>query len=553
MKFLLAGIISVVGIVQSLMAVDGAAQSLVKDGDRIVFVGDSITGQGGNFGPGGFVALVKEGLDTARPGSNVTGVALGGSGQGVGSWMSVEKKSRETESSLDVKNVGVKENLDKPANVLIIMLGMNDSLSPYTGEDQKGLDDWAKRYRELIGVLRERCKPRVVGLATVTPNTEDPKSPKNIVLAEMAKRLAVIAKELNCVVLPSGETVVEVLQKGRTCKPDFHVTSDFVHANNIGHVAIAIGMLKGLGEKEAAGKLYSKYIEKFFNDAKGALPALSYTIVPTSLPLDSDQASFDIAYYWTPSTPDGKTAAKATLSVPAGWKAEPAELSGLTGTFKVSGKLDHLVNVLKLGVKDSSSSKETEIKIPAPWLICYGFNNQQAWEAPSWKYAPEKGVLPGEEGFMKGLGFGKTPEGWKGNAPKWAKYLASVDYTGGNSPANVCMYAVSYSTPFEGAFGVRWITSENDMPVKITLGCQTFAGAMGLCVLVNGERLYSGTISSEPNRKVVKDAVLKKGLNCLVFKANHCTWQWQFSIDVSSDKPGDLAGLTVSTVPPAEK
>jgi hypothetical protein len=42
-------------------------------------------------------------------------------------------------------------------------------------------------------------------------------------------------------------------------------------------------------------------------------------------------------------------------------------------------------------------------------------------------------------------------------------------------------------------------------------------------------------------------------LNCLVFKANHCTWQWQFSIDIGAEKPGDLVGLRVSTVPPLEK
>ncbi|OGV59397.1 MAG: hypothetical protein A2X45_22235 [Lentisphaerae bacterium GWF2_50_93] len=545
MRNLLCAIIAMTGFASSIMAAD----SLVKDGDRIVFVGDSITGHGGNFGPNGFIGLFKEGLDAARPGSNVTVVPLGGSGQGVGSWSNVEKQSREKETFLDVKNVNVKENLDKPANILVIMLGMNDTLSPYIGQDQKSIDDWAKRYSDLIGALRERCKPRVTALGTITPNTEDPKSPKNLLIAELNKKLAVIARELDCVVLPSGESVVEVLQKGRTCKPDFHVAGDFVHPGHFGHVAIAVGMLKGLGENDAAAKLVSKYYEKFYSGARGALPALSYTIMPTAMPLDSDQASFDIAYFWTPSASD-KNVTKATLSVPAGWKSEPAEFSGLTGTFKVTGKLDHLVNVVKLSVKDSASSKDTEIKIPAPWLIGSGFINQQAWQAPSWTYAPEKGVLPGEEQFLKGVGFGKTPEGWKGNPIKWTKYLASVDHTGGNTPGSISMFAVSYSATFEGAFGVRWITSDKDLPVKITIGNQTFAGSMGLVLALNGEQVYSGAVTG---KKVVKDVVLKKGLNCLAFKASHCQWQWQFSIDLSADKPEDLAGLIFSTVPPPEK
>lgn len=39
------------GIASGLLADDAAAQSMVKDGDRIVFVGDSITGLGVNSGP----------------------------------------------------------------------------------------------------------------------------------------------------------------------------------------------------------------------------------------------------------------------------------------------------------------------------------------------------------------------------------------------------------------------------------------------------------------------------------------------------------------------
>jgi len=89
--------------------------------------------------------------------------------------------------------------------------------------------------------------------------------------------------------------------------------------------------------------------------------------------------------------------------------------------------------------------------------------------------------------------------------------------------------------------------------VKITVGNRTFAGIMGLNIALNGEKIYNGLITSEPGKKVVKDVVLKKGLNCLAFKANHCNWQWQFSIDISTEKPEDLAGLLISTVPSQDK
>jgi hypothetical protein len=35
----------------------------------------------------------------------------------------------------------------------------------------------------------------------------------------------------------------------------------------------------------------------------------------------------------------------------------------------------------------------------------------------------------------------------------------------------------------------------------------------------------------------------------LVFKANHCQWQWQFSCDIACDNPDDTASLRISTVP----
>ena len=526
----------------------GAVGSMVKDGDRIVFVGDSITGLGFNYGNDGYIKLIKAVLDEARPGSGVTVVPLGGSGQGVGSWQGVEKQSREKSSQLDVKGFDVKEELDKPASILVIMLGMNDSLSPYVSPDQAGIDGWAAKYKELIGSLRGRLKPRLTALGTVTPNTEDPNSPKNKLHTEMNKRLYAMAKELDCVVLPSSETVWDALNTGRKLKPDFHVTYDFVHPNHAGHAAIAIGMLKGLGEA-AAAKIAETRLEKQFAAAKGQPPALSYTIIPQSMPTDSDQVSFDIVYHWTPAGFADKSEAKATLQAPAGLKPEPAELVGVTGVFKVTGKLDHLVNTLKLSVKDGAVTKDVDIAVPAPWLVATGFANNAAWEMPKQAYVPEKGALPGEELLMKGLDFNKTPEGWKGAAPRWSKYLASVDHTGGNTPGNVGLYASTFAAVFEAAFGARWIHSDKECPVTITMGNRTFAGQIGLRVWMNGECLYSGVITAEPNKKVEKSAALKKGWNCLVFKSNHCTWQWQFSIDMACQTPEETARLLVSTVP----
>jgi len=521
--------------------------SLVRDGDRVVFVGDSITGQGMNIGAGGFINLFKAGLDNARPDSDVRVVPLGGSGQTVGSWQNVEKQSREKETFLDVKNVDVREALGRHADVLIVMLGMNDTLSPSLDASPASLDAWAGRYRDLLAALRSRTTPRVTALATITPNTEDPQSPKTLAIAEMNRRVAAIAAEQDCVLLPTSDTIWETLRASRRFKPDFHVVPDFVHPNGVGHASIAVAMLRGLGETKAAEAITTQHIQKAFDAARGELPSLSYTIVPKELPLESDEATFEIRGFYTPVA--AGDAPRFSLEAPAGWDVKPAEPQGNEAVFTVSGKPDRLENVFTLTATAGDTKKETTITIPAPWLIGTGFTNPAAWERGAQDYVPDKGVLPGEERFAAGKDFGGTPADWKGNAPKWSRYVASVDHTGGATPGNLSFYAVSFANTFEACYGARWIHCDREVPVELRLSSQAFAGQQCVVAWLNGEKLYAGSITNEPGRTAVRKAMLQPGWNSLVFKANHCQWQWQFSCDIVCEQPDDSASLRLSTVP----
>ena len=231
--------------------------AVLHQDDRIVFVGDSITGQGWNNGQG-FIHQIETALREKWPTGKLQAIGLGGSGAGVGAWQNFEKRSREGPVILDVKDVDVKTTLDHGADVLIIMLGMNDLLAPYVKEQAADLDAWVERYQALITALRERAKPRVIALATISLCSEDPASPKNRVRDQLNARLLKLAAAEHCTVLPVGETMLAQLQKGRSRLPDFHVTGDFVHPNSHGHASVAIGMLKGLGEHELANTLTQK-------------------------------------------------------------------------------------------------------------------------------------------------------------------------------------------------------------------------------------------------------------------------------------------------------
>lgn len=244
----------IVAVVALTHDAPGANESLLHPDDHIVFVGDSITGQGWNNGQG-FIHQIEAALREKWPTGKLRAIGLGGSGAGVGAWQNFERRSREGQVFLDVKDVDVKTTLDHGADVLIIMLGMNDLLAPYVKEQAADLDAWAERYQALITALRERAKPLVIALATISLCSEDPASPKNRVRDQLNARLIKLAAAEHCIVLPVGETMLAQLQKGRARLPDFHITGDFVHPNSHGHASIAIGMLKGLGEHELATQL----------------------------------------------------------------------------------------------------------------------------------------------------------------------------------------------------------------------------------------------------------------------------------------------------------
>ena len=244
---------------------------------RIVFVGDSITGQGGGWKDMGYVFKMRAALAAAHPDEIFELVPLGGSGMGVGSWLGLAKEEKNQHHELDVKGIEVAAELAKPADTLVVMLGMNDVLAPYVKETDESLDQWAAQYRELITLLTARLKPRIVGLATITPQTESPETPKNRVMARMNERIKKLAEEMHARLLPTNSTYWEVLTEGRKTQADFSLAGDRIHPSGTGHDAIAVGMLTGLGDDKAARWLREEKLAK-------ALSALQSRPAPASPP-----------------------------------------------------------------------------------------------------------------------------------------------------------------------------------------------------------------------------------------------------------------------------
>ena len=242
---------------------------------RIVFVGDSITGQGGGWLGAGYVFKMREALRAVYPEGQHDLVPLGGSGMGVGAWLGLAKDEARQKCDLDVKGVEVAAALSQPADRLVVMLGMNDVLAPYVSDTEAGLDQWIADYRELVGRLSARLKPRVIALATITPQTEDPETPMNRVLARMNQRITTLAADLKAGVLPTNALYWEALAQGRKTQADFSLAGDRIHPTPVGHVTVAIAMLRGLGEEKAAAWLREERLAKALASLPPAAPPVA--------------------------------------------------------------------------------------------------------------------------------------------------------------------------------------------------------------------------------------------------------------------------------------
>lgn len=540
-SFLLAFFLAVISTSIGAAAVD---QACLQNGNgRIVLIGDSITGLSRNAA-NGFAYDMEAAIKATYPDSKLELEALGGSGQSVGSWLGVEENSRTKEANLDVKGIGVKATLDQPADVVVIMLGMNDVLAPYIDNTPASLDRWAQRYEKLIDALQRRVKPRLIALGSVTPCTEAPDSPKNQLIDAMNERVRALAQKVGGRYLPTSESVWEILQRGRTLKSDFHVTYDFVHPNEPGHLGIAIGMLKGLGETKAAEWLATQKLPKIWKNAVGAKPSFSWQVMPAASVGSSNRLAFRIKYWWSAAGGAANSSLCVTLTAPSGWQVTPPQINGATGEFMATGAPDQFQNTLTMDGQAGDEKRVASVMIPAPWLVAAKL--VQPWSGA--EFDPGKGRTAVDDAIEKGGDFTGPIEGVGAQKLVWQIYFSSVNFTGLDNPGSVDFNAVTHPATFEAGYGARWIYSERDRPVRLQIGASMFAGAVHLIVWLNGKDIYCDKLGVK-----TIDTELKKGWNSMVFKSNHRTWQWQQSIALAGVGDDSLADLRYSVKPPEHK
>jgi lysophospholipase L1-like esterase len=201
------------------------AEIPVKAGDKVAFLGDSIT-EGGQNSPGGYVQLVSSGL--AANGVNIQIVGAGISGH----------KSNDMLKRLD------RDVLGKQPQWMTLSCGVNDV---WHGANGVPLEDYKKNITAIVDQA-QAAGVKVV-ILTSTMIGEDQPNPNNQKLASYNAFLRTLATEKNCRFADlNAEMQAAIAEAAKTRpKPGNYLTTDGVHMAFAGNQMMAVGVLKGFG------------------------------------------------------------------------------------------------------------------------------------------------------------------------------------------------------------------------------------------------------------------------------------------------------------------
>ena len=215
------------------------AEIVVKEGEKIGFMGDSITAAGAR--PGGYVTLVMSGLEAN--GVKATSAPAGISGH----------KSNQMLARLE------KDVLKKEPNWMTLSCGVND-----VWHGAKGV--LLPEYKVNITKIVDQCQKAGVKVMILTSTMigEDEPNERNQNLAPYNEFLRELAKEKKCLLADLNADMQAAVKKagGGKDKKSRIMTSDGVHMNPAGNKMMATGVLKAFGLDTAQIEKAQKAWEK---------------------------------------------------------------------------------------------------------------------------------------------------------------------------------------------------------------------------------------------------------------------------------------------------
>jgi lysophospholipase L1-like esterase len=224
-------VIAVIAAIAPSFATAADAPAL-KKGDRIVFLGDSITQAG--VGPKGYVTMIKTALEQKHPDLGIEIVGAGISGN----------KVPNLQARVD------KDVIAKKPTIVVIYIGINDvwhgEKDPARGTAPEtfvaGLDEVIGKCTA-AGARVILCTPTVIGEKKDGANSLDAK------LDQYAELSRGTAKKLNLQLCDLRRAFVDYLAKNNPDDKEKGIlTTDRVHLNEAGNRLVAETILPYLGE-----------------------------------------------------------------------------------------------------------------------------------------------------------------------------------------------------------------------------------------------------------------------------------------------------------------
>jgi hypothetical protein len=356
----------------------------------------------------------------------------------------------------------------------------------------------------------------------------------------MNVRLRALASELGCRVGDTSEQCRSLLAQGRSYSPRFHLAPDYVHPGEVGHIGIAMGVLRGLGYTAAAEKLSEATLPEIWKKVRGKLPDISWQVRCLSDGTTLPEVVLSLVY--SCNLEEAATAQGGVeLKVPEGWLVESAKGDGAAGEFILRARSFSFKNVCVLMTKLADGRLLTrELFIAAPWMAGT-IGPTTGWgHIPTAPPEPPKGPL---DEFAGSVGELVEASAALQKPPQWTVFLPTVDYTGQDDPGNIDFYGVSHPAVFETGYASRIISSEEDRDAQLKVSSQIFAGKVFVRVWLNGEQVYNGLLSSRPSIAGIR---LRKGRNELILRSSHINWQWQQNVSLEAVGKDTLEKCRVS-------
>ena len=498
-------------------------ESVLRTGDTLVLVGDSITEIGYRSRPDGLYHQLTNAFAVANAEKDVRVVPLGFSGFQVGTWRGLMGRVAQATPAPVMTNYrdpgwDLKKVFRGKADVVAIFLGMNDILKPTVTDDAAALDAWADSLEALTEDIRRQAHPREIVYCTITPLTGVRRAPKNVVRRLLNARLCALAAKTGARVADYG-AAIEDLQDALLDR-GFSLVPDTVHPKPfIGHTALARELCRTLGDSKTAAFFDAKLKAECASLEPKDRPRLVCRYAPRTFEMSTDgpAISFDVSWNWL-DTAAGKASGRVPdvrVHVPHNWSCDKR-----FGRDYVCRRAQGRVRVAAGG----GIVAENEVVVTA---TCGGEKVVQTVRLPPpWKAGAYGTDVFSATGSVVRLVF------------------ATDGATGGASSGAFDPFVYEFGHPGTNAVRVsRAVLSPKERKVRLRFSHQTFSATLDGKIYLNGALVLADSLDRRGKNCVEAEVTLKKGWNVLDADVASVDWQRQFAIDLLPVGKDDLRAL----------